>query len=96
MIYVDGNVITQLIVVAFLVEAIWETLKMTWQEGKLSKDRIGALVVGMVIAFTMNLDLFVAVGLNPIFNYVGVIATGILVSRGSNYVHDVINLINKE
>lgn len=92
----DNSIITQLIIVAFLVEAIWETLKMTWQEGKLSKDRIGALAVGLIMAFTMNLDLFVAIGLNPIFDYVGVIATGILVSRGSNYVHDVINLINKD
>lgn len=90
------NIIAQLVIIAFLVEAVWETLKMTWQEGKLSKDRVGALVVGLVIAFTMNVDLFVAIGLSPVLNYVGVIATGILISRGGNYIHDFVNLIGKD
>lgn len=90
------NILTQIIVMAFLVEAIWETLKMTWQEGKLSKDRMGALAVGLIIAFAINIDLFVAIGLNPVFKYIGVIATGILISRGGNYIHDLFNLINKE
>lgn len=90
------NILTQIVVMAFLVEAIWETLKMTWQEGKLSKDRIGALVIGLIIAFAINVDLFVAIGLEPVFNYIGVIATGILISRGGNYIHDLFSLISKE
>lgn len=90
------NILTQIVIMAFLVEAIWETLKMTWQEGKLSKDRIGALVIGLIIAFAINVDLFVAIGLEPVFNYIGVIATGILISRGGNYIHDLFSLISKE
>ncbi len=90
------NILTQIVVMAFLVEAIWETLKMTWQEGKLSKNRIGALVIGLIIAFAINVDLFVAIGLEPVFNYIGVIATGILISRGGNYIHDLFSLISKE
>lgn len=82
------NIITQLIIMAFLVEALWETLKMTWQEGKLNKDRVGALVSGLIIAFTINIDLFTTIGLTPNFKYVGVIATGILISRGANFMHD--------
>lgn len=90
------NIIAQLVIIAFLVEAVWETLKMTWQEGKLSKDRVGALVVGLVIAFTMNVDLFIAIGLSPVLNYVGVISTGILISRGGNYIHDLMQLLGKQ
>lgn len=90
------NIITQLIIVAFLVEAVWETLKMTWQDGKANKDRIGALITGLVIAFTMNIDLFVAIGLAPKYNYVGIVASGLLISRGGNYVHDLMKLLNKE
>lgn len=90
------SILTQVIIMAFLVEAIWETLKMVWQEGKLCKDRIGALVVGLVIAFAINVDLFVAIGLTPVFEYVGTIATGILVSRGGNYIHDLFNLLDKD
>lgn len=90
------NVLAQIIVMAFLVEAIWETLKMTWEEGKFSKDKMGALIVGLIIALTMNIDLFISVGLEPIFKYTGVIATGILISRGGNYIHDLIKKLNQE
>ena len=30
-----------LFVLAILAESVWETLKMTWQKGKLCIDRIG-------------------------------------------------------
>ena len=87
------TIIVQLIVIAFLVEAIWETLKMVWQEKKASVDKIGALVVGIIVAFTLNIDIFIAIGLNPIINYVGVVASGILISRGGNFVHDLFKKI---
>ncbi|MGJ0846660.1 hypothetical protein ACR77J_08225 [Tissierella praeacuta] len=89
------NIITQLIIVAFLVEAVWETLKMTWQDGRANKDRIGALMTGLIIAFTMNIDLFTAIGLEPNYSYVGIIASGLLMSRGGNYVHDLMKMLGK-
>ena len=48
----------QLITVAILVEAIWENLKMAWQNGKLSVDRIGSLVLGVTICLFAKLDIF--------------------------------------
>ena len=40
-----------LVVVAIIAESVWETLKMTWQDGKVKVDRVGALVVSMLIVF---------------------------------------------
>ena len=87
--------ILQIVVMGFLVEAIWETLKMVWEEGKLQIDKVGALIVGLAIAITINIDIFVAVGLNPVFHFVGIIATGILISRGGNFIHDLFDKINQ-
>ena len=42
--------LAQLLTLAFLVEALWETLKMTWQNGKLQMDRIGALALGIALS----------------------------------------------
>lgn len=89
------EMLLQIVVMGFLVEAVWETLKMVWQEGKIQIDRIGALFVGLAIAITINIDIFVAVGLNPIFHFVGIIATGILISRGGNFVHDLFEKLNQ-
>lgn len=86
----------QLVVLAILCEAIVETLKMTWQEGKLKIDRVVALIIGVTIAATTNFNIISALGINSRFFIVGILCTGIILSRGSNFVHDLIKLlINK-
>lgn len=81
------------VVIAFIVEAVWETLKMIWQQGKVSIDRIGALVVGLLVAFASGIDLFVLVELPLQVPYVGLALTGILISRGANFIHDLLKKI---
>lgn len=83
-----------LIVISAIAEAVWETLKMTWQEGKASIDRIGALVVGIVIALATGLDVLTLVNVPARIPAVGIVLTGILISRGSNFVHDLVASIN--
>ncbi|MDU4953650.1 MAG: hypothetical protein DBY38_10610 [Clostridium cadaveris] len=87
--------LTYILVLAFLGEAIWETLKMTWQEGKVSIDRIGALVISVLLAYTANIDIFALMGIGLSIPLVGVILTGVLISRGTNFVHDLITKLTK-
>ena len=79
-----------IVAAAFLSEAVWETGKMVWQKGRLSLDRIGALVTGLVIAIGACLDLFALVGIHFFHPLIGQILTGILLSRGANFVHDLL------
>jgi hypothetical protein len=88
--------ILSLIIVALLCEAIWETLKMIWQAGKFSWDKFGALVVSLIIAFASGADLFVIAEIPLKFPILGTICTGILVSRGSNYLHDLLKKIKPD
>lgn len=91
-----GQAIILILVAAFLAEAIWETLKMIWQPGKLVIDRVGALVVGILIALVFGLNLFTILGFTvqwPALALVGVVLTGILLSRGSNFIHDLLKAI---
>lgn len=81
---------TALLVTAFLAEAIWETFKMVWQNGKISVDRIGSMAVGLLIAVGAGVDLFAMVGAPLQIPYVGMVLTGFLISRGSNFVHDLL------
>jgi hypothetical protein len=78
-----------LFVVAAITEAVWETLKMTWQKGKGNVNRIGSLVVGIIIALSTGSDILLLTDIPSKVPYIGVILTGILISRGSNIVHDV-------
>ena len=85
-----------LFVTSILVESIWESLKMTWQNGKLSIDRIGALVVWIVMALITKLDILDILGIKCVIPVIGCILTGVLISRGANFMHDVIRKVSLE
>ena len=85
----------QLVILAMIGEAIWETLKMVWQEGKLNIDRIGALAFGLLIAFVTGADLLNLISIPAKVPYVGIALTGILISRGANFVHDLLKKIEQ-
>lgn len=84
----------QLVIVAILIEAIWENLKMIWQNGKCSIDKIGALVISVLICVLAKIDIFPIVNLSVSIPVIGSIFTGIIVSRGANFVHDLFNKIS--
>ena len=79
---------------AILTEAIWETLKMTWQSNKLSVDRAGALFVGILVAVGAGADIFKILDITLAVPLLGPILTGILFSRGANYFHDLVKRLN--
>lgn len=83
--------IVTIITIALLVEAIWETLKMVWQEGKININTIGALIVGIGVSILAKIDIFSMQGINLSIPLIGWILTGILMSRGANFIHDLFN-----
>lgn len=83
----------QITAIAILAEAVWENLKMIWQDGKVSIDRIGALIVSIVISMTTQLDVFAILNFGISIPFVGSFLTGILISRGANFIHDLLNKI---
>lgn len=84
---------TQLIIVAILVEAIWENCKMIWDKDKFSINMIGSLIVSILVCTLTSIDLFPIVGLNIIIPHIGSILTGIIVARGANFVNDLFGMI---
>ena len=84
----------QLVIVAILIEAIWENIKMIWQNGKFSIDKIGSLVISILICILAKIDIFPIVNLSIMVQVIGSILTGIIVSRGANFVHDLFNKIS--
>ncbi|WP_175574639.1 hypothetical protein [Syntrophomonas wolfei] len=58
----------------------------------MSIDRVGALVLGITIALGTGIDLFATVGLPINIPYLGLILTGIIISRGANFIHDLFKI----
>lgn len=84
-----------ILTVALIAESVWETLKMTWQKGKICLDRVGALVVSLVICIDIKLDMLTLLGINTTIPFIGIILTAILISRGSNFLHDLLERIGQ-
>ena len=61
-------------------EAIWETAKMIWQDGKISIDRLGSIVISELLAISTGISIFSVVGIPLYILYLGIILTGLLIS----------------
>jgi len=86
--------LSKFILVALIGEALWETSKLLWQQGKVNVDRIGIVLVGILLAIVTGLDLFEALGMPLWVPLLGKILTGLLLSRGANFMHDIIGSMN--
>lgn len=85
----------KLIIVALFVESIWETVKLIKKEKGINIDRLGAIIISIIVCIFARLDLFKAFDINLSIDYLGYIFTGILVSRGSNFLHDLLGSVDK-
>lgn len=83
-----------IILLALFTEAIWETLKLIKTKDKINYDRIGATAIGILIAIAANVDIFSYLGRPLTIKYLGAILTGILISRGSNFIHDLLGSVS--
>lgn len=86
----------QLIIIAILVEAIWENLRMIWDKNKLNINMLGSLLLSMIICTLAQINIFEIVGINLIVPIIGSLLTGIIVSRGANFVNDLFKKLKGE
>ena len=86
----------QLIIIAILVEAIWENLKMIWDKNKLNINMLGSLLLSMIICVLAQINIFKIVGIELIVPIIGSLMTGIIVSRGANFVNDLFKKLKGE
>lgn len=87
--------VIQFIMLVIIVEAVWESTKLIWEDGKLSVDRIGAIIVALLATLVYRVDLILLVGISQQTTFLGFVLTGILISRGANYAHDLLGKLNE-
>lgn len=86
--------ISKMIMTAILVEGIITYFNEFFVSGNAPWQMIFSLILGIIIAMAYRLDLPKYLGLQSDISYVGSILTGILISRGSNYIFDLLNKIS--
>lgn len=91
--------IAVIIAVAILIEGLVEygkTIADTFEDGekRTALIQVITIVIGVGLAFAFDADMFVPLGLT-VNHYIGMVLTGIVMSRGSNYVSDLVGKIGK-
>ncbi|MCY6957716.1 hypothetical protein [Clostridium brassicae] len=83
------------IILSMICEATWETIKMAIPF-KIEKwvDRVCAMAIGIFLAIASEVDFLYMVGIQLSIPYLGMILTGLLISRGSNFMHDILSTIS--
>ena len=94
------NEITTIIILAITVEALVEYYKIIFNTvaGRITvnKTQIGAIAVAILLAVGAQIDLFKILGITFVIPYLGVVLTGIIFSRGSNYVASFVKLADEK
>ena len=91
--------IAVIIAVAILIEGFVEygkTIADTFNDGekRTALIQVITIVIGVGLAFAFDADMFVPLGLT-VNHYIGMVLTGIVMSRGSNYVSDLIGKLGQ-
>lgn len=82
-----------IVFLAIIVEGVISYGKMIFVDRKVQWQIVAAIVLGVVVAIAYAVDLLAIVGMITTIPYLGCILTGILISRGSNYVFDLLKLV---
>lgn len=82
-----GGFIASAVVIEGIVSYVTEIIS----KQKIEWKNVLAIALGCLIAFNLGLDFFKLIGLNEMYGVIGTILTGILISRGSNYVFELYN-----
>ena len=84
-----------IVFLAIIVEGVISYVKTFLVDGKIQWQIVAAIIIGVLVAATYQVDLLALAGLKASVPFIGSLLTGILISRGSNYVFDLIKLIEQ-
>ena len=85
--------VSKMVMAAVLVEGIITYFNEFFVSGDAPWQMISSLVLGTIVAVAYKFDLPKYLNMESNVPYVGCILTGILISRGSNYIYDLLTKI---
>lgn len=92
--------INELLLIAFLVESFIQTIKPIYDREKgWNKDSMISLIIGISLCLLVKVNLFTFLNLpvligDPVLSeYIGIVLTGIIASRGANLAHDLLKFV---
>ncbi|MFW5979736.1 MAG: hypothetical protein ACOCQ2_00060 [Halanaerobiales bacterium] len=88
--------LTIVIVLAVIVEIVTNVFKTIFPLLKGSRSRIVAAFVGIIICISTNTGILYQLDIDITLRLIDYILTGIVISRGSNAIHDLISIFDRQ
>lgn len=80
----------KILMMSFVTVSIYDIIKSFYKDNKIDVNSIVTAVLGIILAVASGLDAFALVGIDFKFAIIGQVLTGLVISKGSNYVYDFI------
>lgn len=90
----ESNLIN-IVSLAVISEGIITYLSQFFVDNQFSWKMLVSILISTTMAIAYKVDFPKYINLNSSIPYIGYILTGILISRGSNYIYDLLNCIIK-
>ena len=90
------NKIASIMPLAIIIEATITYINQFFVGGKFCREMFLSIVLGILISIAYEIDIPKYFNLNSRIPYLGNILTGILISRGSNYIYDLMRELTLE
>jgi hypothetical protein len=84
-----------LFLLSIIVEGVITYFKEFFINGEIKWEMAASVLLGIFVAVAYGVDLLADMGMQTNIPYVGSILTGILISRGSNYVFDLVKKLTE-
>ena len=79
-----------LALMAIVIEGVITYIKEIFVNKNVMWQQVLGIVLGIIVAIGYNADLFALFGLTSTIPLLGCVLTGVLLSRGSNYIFDLV------
>ena len=88
------NGLSALVVIALFIEAFISYAKTIYDEHKIQWQIVLAFLLAAALCYDTDLNLFATFGLTEKYPIVGILATAMVMSRGSNYFFEFYNTLS--
>ncbi len=85
--------IMSVMAISVVVEGLVSYAKMLVVDRKIEWQIVVAVALGVIFAIAYGIDVFALLGMKSIIPYFGNVMSGVLLSRGSNYIFDMFKTI---
>ena len=88
------DALTAIVVLAIIVEFSTEIIKNILPSIRGTHSRLLAALIGMILCVTTRNGILSSFNIYPLYPQIDYILTGLIISRGSNIIHDMVSKLD--